>query len=572
MLFRLNWQPLYVGLSQARFVFCVRPGGGMAKDGGTPPLPRRVPGAGNSPRPPARVNPPVLPESVRQRLLSVIASESAATATEQSAPADQASPPDPAVPPDQAAPPEQAAPADQAASSDQASPAEQAASSDLTTAARASSEQAVPQQRQALATSNGTTSSGNGLPGKAGPQGAARSLPRLAVHTEAPTEPFPRLAGAAGGDTAGPALTKPEAQPGSAQPPRRRSPPGRLDQPDLVVQPRRLAPPDPVVETRGASEATAAPVREGRAAGQQGRRRPASSGRRYKIIGALIAVMALIGVGSLILLHHAGLTPKDGPVIGQNGQAEAKTRNLAAAWVASQVSRAVIVSCDPEMCQALESHGVPASDITELGPDTTSPLHSDVIVATPLVRAQFGNLLGTVYAPAVIASFGSGQLRIDIRLIAPHGAGAYRSALHADLLDRKTTGAALLHVNQIAASATARRQLLAGQADARLLIAIADMADAHPVYLVGFGGSSPGADPALPLRSAEVTEVGHGRVASRSVSRAFVRSMVKILSKQPAPYAPAHAATVRTSGGHLVLRIEFTAPSPLNLLGGSHQP
>jgi hypothetical protein len=296
------------------------------------------------------------------------------------------------------------------------------------------------------------------------------------------------------------------------------------------------------------------------------------SGRRYQIAGVLIAVMALIGAGSLVLLHHARAAPQDSPVAGRNGPAEIKTRNLAAAWVAGQVSRAALVSCDPEMCRALESHGVPASEVRELGPDTTSPVHSAVIVATPLVRAQFGNLLSAVYAPGLLASFGSGSLRIDIRLIAQHGAAAYRSAVNADLLARKATGAALLHVNQIVASATARTQLLAGHADARLLIAIADMADAHPVYLVGFSGSPPGAGRTMPLLFAEVAEVGHGRVSSRSVSPTFVRSMVKILHRQPTAYVPARLDTVRAAGGQTVLRIEFAAPSPLNLLGGAQQP
>src|SRR5262249_59897217 len=52
------------------------PGGGrMADDSGAPPLPRRVPGATVSPGTPVRVERLVIPEDLRQRLLTAIAGE-----------------------------------------------------------------------------------------------------------------------------------------------------------------------------------------------------------------------------------------------------------------------------------------------------------------------------------------------------------------------------------------------------------------------------------------------------------------------------------------------------------------
>ena len=284
--------------------------------------------------------------------------------------------------------------------------------------------------------------------------------------------------------------------------------------------------------------------------------------------------MAVITAGALALAlsGHSRAASHGGPLPSQNAGAEASTRNLAAAWVASQVSRAAIVSCDPLMCQALRSHGVPVSDLSQISRDTISPLHSDIIVATATVRAQFGNLLSSVYAPGILGSFGSGELRIDIRQIAPHGPAAYRSQLNADLLARKASGATVLHFAQIAVSPTARKQLLAGQADSRLLVVILGMASVRPVYLVGFSGSSPGADAAMPLRFAEVAQTAQTQhAAGRSVTPSFVRAMVTFLRTQQAPYVPASTRTVRTAAGQLVLRIEFTAPSPFGLLG-PHSP
>ncbi len=69
-------------------------------------------------------------------------------------------------------------------------------------------------------------------------------------------------------------------------------------------------------------------------------------------------------------------------------------------------------------------------------------LSSQVIVSTAAIRNLFGSRLDSVYAPTVLASFGSGKARIDVRVIAPHGAAAYLAALRADLQERKSVGEA----------------------------------------------------------------------------------------------------------------------------------
>jgi hypothetical protein len=226
------------------------------------------------------------------------------------------------------------------------------------------------------------------------------------------------------------------------------------------------------------------------------------------------------------------------------------------------------VSADPTMCQVLESHGFPARDIYELGPEETSPLRSAVVVATPAVRAQFGTVLSSVYAPAVLASFGSGRQRIDIRAVAPHGAAAYRAMLAADLAARRTSGAELLRSNRIAVSPTAGKQLSAGQVDSRLQLTLAAMAAKRPVYIVAFNSFAPGADADMPLRFADMTQEYSGHVAgNRSATLAFLRSMTAFLRAQPALYQPLQAGTVRLADGKTVLRIGFAAPSPLGLFG-----
>jgi hypothetical protein len=220
------------------------------------------------------------------------------------------------------------------------------------------------------------------------------------------------------------------------------------------------------------------------------------------------------------------------------------------------------------MCQALKAQGVAASRLYQLGPQTTSPLRSQVIVATAVVRAQFGNVLNSVYAPAVLASFGLGPDRIDIRVIAQHGAAAYRALLSADLANRKASGMQLLHSGRIAAGAVARRELAAGEIDGPLLIALAEMAATHPMFIVDFGSPAPGASPDMPLCQADLAEDAHVRHhAGHVVNAGYVRSMVSFLHAQHGPFRPARVQTMRLADGVAVLRVEFSAPSPLGLLG-----
>ena len=146
--------------------------------------------------------------------------------------------------------------------------------------------------------------------------------------------------------------------------------------------------------------------------------------------------------------------------------AAAAARQQAAAWVAAQVSRSSIVACDPVMCAALQAQGVPAASLLLLGPSSDGPLGSAVVVSTAALRSQFGARLASVYAPTVLAAFGTGTARVEVRVTAPDGSAAYISALSADVRARLASGAHLLRNSHISMTGAARQQLAAGQVDA----------------------------------------------------------------------------------------------------------
>jgi hypothetical protein len=201
------------------------------------------------------------------------------------------------------------------------------------------------------------------------------------------------------------------------------------------------------------------------------------------------------------------------------------------------------------MCSVLVSSGVAPGRLLPVGIGTPDPLGSDIVVATQVLRNQFGVLLTSVYAPGVIASFGSGASQIDIRVIAPDGAAAYESALASDRSARISAGVQLLGNSHVIMPPAAQVVLRAGQADARLLVMLVALAVQQPVRVVSFGDPSPGAD--TPLRSVEIVPA--------SVSRVLV-----FLKAQREPFLPASV----TSSVSMV-SFEYAAPGPLGLLGGT---
>lgn len=287
------------------------------------------------------------------------------------------------------------------------------------------------------------------------------------------------------------------------------------------------------------------------------RRRLIRVGVVASALAVIAAVSLAIAVTRYVTSSPAGLRAPSAALERQ----EAAVRKQAATWVAQQVSRDVIVSCDRVMCTALAADGFLPRELLVLGSTSDYPLTSAVVVETAAVRDLFGTSLN-IYAPAVLATFGSGDSQITIRVIAPRGAAAYHGALGADLAGRKASEAELLQVNVITLSPTARKQLIAGQVDSRLALAIAALASKEPVDIVQFGNIGPGADADMPLRYADLAQNDQAAHLAGSI---YIRSMRADLGTGPVAYRPASTATVVLPGGQPVLRIEFTAPSPLGL-------
>lgn len=284
-------------------------------------------------------------------------------------------------------------------------------------------------------------------------------------------------------------------------------------------------------------------------------------------LAAASALMVLTAAGLTGFLPHGGRAAAVVPAAARTASATA-ARRQAAAWIARQLSHSAIVSCDPAMCAALRTQDFPAGNLLMLEPSAEDPLGSDVVVATAAIRSKFGSRLAGVYAPDVAAAFGAGNARIQIRVIAPDGAAAYRSALRADLLARQAAGAQLLRNRDIGVTAAVRKQLTEGQVDSRLLTTLAALAAQHALRIVAFADSGPGASPGMPLRMAEISAPGgSAAIAPPGPGNArFPRSVLAFLRAQRPPYLAAGPRAIRSGGGQDVVQVEFASPSPLGLL------
>ena len=273
--------------------------------------------------------------------------------------------------------------------------------------------------------------------------------------------------------------------------------------------------------------------------------------------GAVVAAAAVVTVAVLAAsgvfagtaapaarARAAGIPSPAKAVTRPNATPADVAQTVAVAWIAGQLSSDAIIACDPAMCAALQARGVTPGRLMPLKPGSPDPRGATVVVTSALTDGQLA-----AYAPAVIASFGSGSARIVVRAAEPGGAAAYGTALRADLGARISAGSQLLRNHRIRFTAQDAAQLRAGEVDTRLLATLAALSSQYSFSVTAFGDASPGA--AVLYREVTISSAGSHLAAA-----------LALVNAQVPPYLPAQAAIAPPAA----LNIEFAAPSPLGLL------
>jgi hypothetical protein len=232
----------------------------------------------------------------------------------------------------------------------------------------------------------------------------------------------------------------------------------------------------------------------------------------------------------------------------------------AASWVNTEVAPSTQIACDPGTCAALTASGYPATQLVHLAAKSQSLSGASLIVVTPLVRTLLTTInpaLGYQVAPTVLASFGP----ISIQPVDPDGGQAYVAELSQDVQNRIQLGTQLLNSGRVTASTSATAELEAGQVDSRLLLAIQAVSYQESVYIAGFVDSGPGASPGVPYRAAGLAETD----PSGEPSTSYLQTMVSVLEAHATFPAP-QGTPLTLPDGQTVLKIQYLAPSPLGLL------
>jgi len=535
----------------------------MADENKTSPLTRRVPGAAR--RAPGSANRPVLPEATMKQMRAAVD----AARTRQADPAD--------TPPGATAPGRERT-AEQAADAESLTeplPNLQAALAELTKTGQISRPAA---RGHGAKPDRGSRPERGSRPGRGSrrdsssrpngespvdkdrqPASARLSAPRL------PVQIWPPVLGAQSAQNR-PAGAAAQTSPSPRQPSVARKPPDRTLSPGRTSTTASTVLPGSILPPAGAGrsdtgQTTAVPALPRPA------RRWARRGPRVATAAALaVIVIAAGGIAILLSSRTSDVSSQGGkPHPPRPPSPATRTATLAASWVAGQVSHDAYVACDQAMCDLLTADQFPGRKLQVIRPDSPYPLHAQVVVVTPVVQRQFGSSLATDWAPTVLTRVGSGPTAISIRVVSPHGAAAYRSALSRDVRQRKTVAHILLGSPEVTASAPVRKQLADGQVDARLILALMALAAVHPIDILSFGTSFPGASAGVPLRVAQLANMDAASGLSRSD---YLRSLRTVLYKRSDPYRPEEAGLTHDSSGKLILQIKFAAPSPLLLLGG----
>ena len=269
----------------------------------------------------------------------------------------------------------------------------------------------------------------------------------------------------------------------------------------------------------------------------------------------LLVILATVGAAATGFANAASQGTRTASTVnpGPHGADATSSQAQAAAWIADQVSSDTVIACYTAMCNVLQEQGVAADRLMPLQPGSVGPIDASVIVTSPSTSSQVTD----AYAPALIASFGSGTTRVEVRATEPGGAAAYESALQADLTARRYAGSELIRNWRIQFTARDALQLRAGEVDSRLLATLAALASQYSFRVTAFGDASPGVQ--VLFREATIAPGGGNGPAELARAAALV-------NQQDAPFLPTHVTISHPAAGQEVLNVEFAAPSPLGLL------
>jgi hypothetical protein len=191
----------------------------------------------------------------------------------------------------------------------------------------------------------------------------------------------------------------------------------------------------------------------------------------------------------------------------------------------------------------------------------------DYVISTNSIRTDYDGAPIVAQAltnSVVVASFGDGEEAVTVYSVHPEGGKAAEKNEELDRLDRIAAGKTLARSDALLMSSAARKLVVNGRVDARILLALRRATSVGTVTIDAIPPTAGAEEARRPRRQVRVTKL-NGQLATQSID---MKRLIGELERHNASYAPADIT--RSAGGGLL--VSYTGDAPSRLLrspGGS---
>jgi 4-amino-4-deoxy-L-arabinose transferase-like glycosyltransferase len=191
----------------------------------------------------------------------------------------------------------------------------------------------------------------------------------------------------------------------------------------------------------------------------------------------------------------------------------------------------------------------------------------DYVISTNSIRTDYDGAPTVAQAltnSVVVASFGDDEEAVNVHRVHPEGAQAAKKNEELDRLDQIAAGKTLARSDALLMSTAARKLVVDGRVDARMLVALRRATSVGTVTIDAIPATAGAEEARRPRRQVRVTKL-NGQLVTQSKA---TKRLIRELEKHNANYGPADIT--RSEGGGLL--VTYTSDAPSGLLrsrGGS---
>lgn len=280
---------------------------------------------------------------------------------------------------------------------------------------------------------------------------------------------------------------------------------------------------------------------------------------QQRSIGRLFAAATLTVLLVLILVRGQVFADRLHGLLGAEDDSLAQSE----AWVAANLPVDARVVADAVVMADLAKTGTPAWNLLDyrtLDAQKASAASAsgwkvyEYIISTPALRtslAPAGQTRTAIASSTIVASFGAGNTRVEVREIDPDGVDAAAASRAQAEQASSEAGRQLLTNANIRLSPEAAQDVVSGKADGRLLSVLVGLGSQHTLTIGSFTDPAPSGLFPSELRQVSVLVVDGSLVADQTPQ---VAAVVDWLAAQTGAFRP---SAVAVRGNQLLIRFRI---------------